>query len=327
MKIFFFILLLSSFSLKAQVLTKEECSPVDIRSSLNPELKKHFSVPRNQDSTGWCYGFSASDLLSAHLGEPVSALHVSALYNRKARRNIFMRTAHEIGLAISEAETRFEEVYESGLCKMAIGEAMRNGKVCHEKDLPFDYKYQDSTKEMIKDLEKIRKDRKKLSKDAICNQIEEKLEFHGLTLDSSSISEELVSRNMNLGIESIANEQCKKNPMVVSPLKIKSLSLPGKSLEKRKHFLQEIGDLFKKGKPIEISYNVNKYVNYMDGLHSSVVVARRWHNNRCQYKIRNSWGKDCSLYKSNVDCEKETGSYWVNDEDFVKNTNSTTYLE
>lgn len=324
-----FLLLLSSGY--AQVLTQQECSSIDIRTT-NPHIRKssilrnHFTVPRNQDSIGWCYGFAAADLLSAHLGADISSFHTSALYNRKARKNLLFRFVH--GLALKSSKDSFEEVYQGGMCKMALAEAIKNGKVCREKALPFDYPHSGQTRVMIMTLEGIRKERKAYSEENLCNAVNYILNTdNNLSVDAGHITEELISKNMNLVLDKIGNEQCKNNGVVVHPFKVRGIpTTNGYNIEKSKLFLNRISDLLQNGKPIEVTYDVKHYTD-MRGLHSSVVTARRWQDGKCQFKIRNSWGKSCAGYNDFVDCEKETGSFWVNDEHFVKATRSTTYIE
>ncbi len=211
---------------------------------------------------------------------------------------------------------------------MALAETMRNAKVCREKDLPFDYTHSGQTRDMIMILEEIRQRRKSLSEEKLCGMVDIFLNNeNNLTIDANYITEQLTSKNMNYVLDKIGNEQCKNDGIAVPRFKTRSIpTTDGKKVEKSRVFLNRVSDLLINGKPIEISYNVNQYTG-MSGFHSSVVTARRWHKGKCQFKIRNSWGKSCSFYNNLVDCEKETGSFWVNDEHFVKATLSTTYIE
>jgi hypothetical protein len=80
------------------------------------------------------------------------------------------------------------------------------------------------------------------------------------------------------------------------------------------------------GKPVGISYNV-KYVAPFSGFHASTVIARRWNNGRCEYKVRNSWGRSCSSYLKEIECNRWEGSYWVKDETFYKMAISFTAID
>ena len=57
------------------------------------------------------------------------------------------------------------------------------------------------------------------------------------------------------------------------------------------------------------------------GNHASLVVGRRRNSitNRCEYLIRNSWGKSCYGYSKDWTCEKERGTVWVDSEKLSEN--------
>lgn len=59
--------------------------------------------------------------------------------------------------------------------------------------------------------------------------------------------------------------------------------------------------------PIGINYNSGVLKNKKGGGHASLVVGRRWKNNRCEYLVHNSWGKSCSKYP----WECEDGRIWI----------------
>ena len=52
------------------------------------------------------------------------------------------------------------------------------------------------------------------------------------------------------------------------------------------------------------------------GPHSMMVVARRMVGKKCEYLVRNSWGRGCSFYQPEIKakCDAERGAFWM-DED------------
>ena len=79
-----------------------------------------------------------------------------------------------------------------------------------------------------------------------------------------------------------------------------------------------------KGIPIYYSYYDSKFkkVGYRNSSsHASTIVAQRWNDkkNRCEFKIRNSWGKDCFVYRKDIDCIAEEGSFWASDREVYEN--------
>jgi hypothetical protein len=347
-KMIFLLFIITPYS-HAQVLQEKECSPVDIRDtnpkiSKSPSLRKFFSTPRDQGEIGWCYGFAAADLLSAHLGADISGFHVAAIHNSAARKNPRRWYLQEkIGKKIHQVHDWNEEplamrqetyegapmVHNKSYSPLALRDVMKHGYVCRENDLPFDPVHTSRFIYVLEFIRATRKDIRKsggLSEDQLC-AISQKLEPLNLALDASEIIEMTLSKDLNHTLAQIAKAQCKHEAVIVPRFKVKEMPTIQQSKKTNsKEFLSNISNLLANGKPVEVTYNTNEYTE-VSGMHSSIVVARRWHNGKCQFKIRNSWGKSCALYKSTVDCEEETGSFWVNDEHFAKATRSSYYIE
>lgn len=321
----FLLLILSTFHAKANlILNQDQCQAVDIRD-VNPGLREHFSTPRDQDSIGWCYGFAAADLLTAKLGTPVSAIHMSALYNRNIDRNFFLRTGHDIFQALRGNPM---ETYEGGTIGRSLKEALRNGTVCTEEQLPFDANYFGGTRGDLLDLETLRtRVRETPDEERACEMVES-LRPDGIfgNSDFSQISEVLGRGRLNGGLEAIVSAACKESPLSVGDFKVRSKNKPRRRNGRPgREYVDAIGTALAAGKPVGISYNPRR-VTGSDGAHASSVIARRWLNGKCQYKVRNSWGAICP-YVTGIECDEPEGSFWVNDEDFHEMVRSITYLE
>lgn len=73
-------------------------------------------------------------------------------------------------------------------------------------------------------------------------------------------------------------------------------------------------------------YKFTDYSQENCGPHASLVVGRRkTFFGRCQYLIRNSWGKGCDRYNFDWDCDD--GNIWVDEETLTSNTYRTTLLQ
>lgn len=329
MKIFV-ILSLLSLPLHAGILDQADCSNTDIRETNpriknNPELKEHFTVPRNQDSIGWCYAFSAADLMSAETGVPVSSVHASALYNKKIQNNFFLRIGYRIGDLFREGY--LDQVYEGGYASWALKELIKNKAVCKEEDFPFDQNHTYETMMMIRDLEALKEKvkAKDLLKEEVCQELDLLLPYYEIvSIDTEKIAASLVTENLNLTLEKLSQELCKDDMLAVPKLKVKSAGVPNNK-KRAKRFLQSMNSVLEGGRPIEFSYNTKHFAIH-SGQHSSILIGRRWNNGRCEYRVRNSWGQSCASYKDNVDCDYETGTFWVSDEDFIKAAGRINYL-
>jgi hypothetical protein len=308
----------------AQIQDKTSCTDVDIKKS-NPKIKSstmltnHFTKPRNQDSIGWCYGFAAADLLSAEVGVPVSAFHTSVIYNKKVQKSFFYKMIH--------SKDSFGQVYEGGLTNNALKEIIKNGQVCKEVDLPFDKKYEEQTHDFIQILEEIKA--VSVEPQVTCSLLQHQFKAYGLSADVQTVAASLAQENLNQTLDKLTASQCKNKMVAIPNLEVKNDSVPSvKNKNKLNTFLGNINGLLNRGKPFEVSYNVKSIMrDGSSGYHSSVVVGRRFKDGKCQYQIRNSWGQSCEPYNlQNVSCDAKTGSYWVNDELFIKMSRDINYI-
>lgn len=309
-------LLFSAFLVKAQSYQNQaSCTSTDIRET-NPKiknsetLKRHFSTPRNQDTIGWCYAFTASDFLTAEIGTPVSALHASIIFNSRTYQSPERRTEAENYI---QNNGSFKEVYESGRPEKTIADVQANGWICTEESLPFDVDRPYDIKEMIDFLES----KKHLAANAyyhntLCHEINQKLEEYDLTFANiQSIVNSLAHQNLNETLEVFATRACKHRIQNIPQL---SINWVDKNSHTPTQLLEKINQQLNQGSPIQLTYQP-KYVTTStgDSYHASMIIGRRWKNGRCEYNIRNSWGKLCAVYKPGIDCNKEEGSFWMSE--------------
>lgn len=320
---------------------RSQCTDLDVKDRMNGELRAQFSQPRNQDSIGWCYGFAAADLISAEIGEPVSAFHASALYNEKVEKSFLPRLGYKIRNLFRPDS--FDNVYEGGFIKKAIQAVGINRKVCPEKDLPFDGDYSRSTQNLILQLETLKREAEESSVEASCQSIQSFLNSQFLTnLSATELHATLLSNNINLALTKIIDQHCGEKQLPVSSLKVITMGRPRLNVSSNQsqqatmdRITKSIGKYFEtinshldSGKPIGVDYNV-RHVTGSSGLHASVLVGRRWRNGRCEYKIRNSWGKSCASYdtKKITQCDRKEGAFWITDQKFYEMVSDITYIK
>ncbi len=322
------ILLLCSFESQAGLLLNQErCSDVDIRE-VNPSLREVFSTPRDQDSIGWCFGFTAADLISAKLGTEVSAYHVSAIYNRDIAGNLLWRTMYNIGDMVNHGV--FENVYEGGFIGKALKAVRSHHTVCSEEQVPFDANYFAGTKGEIQSLEHLRHQVREVQDQKIACDLVQQSFPSGILGNSNfeAIQASLIHDNINVTLETITSNACVANPTQVGDFDYKTLNRPSKENESNQSkYMNAIDAALKGGKPVGISWNPGKVMNTGGGNHASSVIARRWKNGKCEYKIRNSWGPTCEAYLPEIDCNRSEGAFWVKDETFHEMVNSITYIK
>lgn len=321
-------LILALFSFNAFAITQSECGSMDIREknrtiAKNQALKEHFSTPRNQDSLGWCYAFAAADLISAEVGQPVSSLHASLIFNTSLENS---NTRHTNDRAQKKAflnnEARLRYIYEGGSLSASLKTIIAEKQVCYEKNLPFDNHKGKTTIELLMQLEslKMKIDARNMNEFLICgelNRILPEFGLYNLTADNIEVAEKLIDTQINAAMEQIVESSCKKQ-IQLPPIEVRSL-LPNPN------YMKDINTMVSTGKAVAINYDI-KDVTAQSGRHVNLITGRRWNNGRCEYKLRNTWGKSCSLFNPGIDCIKEEGSFWVPEEFVRQKTTAATYL-
>lgn len=308
---------------KAQIEKRRE-SCTDVMN-----LKKPLSLnePRNQEGIGWCYAYTAADLVSNLSGEKVSAIHAAGSFNN---------------LIIS----RIRRLDEGGQSDAAANAMIKNG-LCLEKDMPSnDYAFIDRQNDIgtlyknVNELGEIYSDKKEIASmndkrpvtyknkyttqqvyvDLCTQQTETLIQisqvFPNLTLD------QLTKILMESGKRSF-NQLTQKCNLVQSDLMkgvvFKSLYEP----KKPERLYSKIDEQLNKGQIVGIGYTAEVLLDYkaenMKGFHASTLIGRRFNKktNSCEYLLRNSWGKNCSQYGNNIECKN--GHAWVAEEIFKYN--------
>lgn len=329
----FLILLLLSFQAMAQVAQKD-CTPTDIRNT-NPnirdskEMREHFSTPRNQDSIGWCYAFAGADLMSAEMKTPISSLHTSLIYSQyreMSTMDYLKELVDPTPTPIKKYNTRnFKFIKESGFVDIAIIALNQRGRVCAEKALPFDQHLGRTTMSLIRKMEDIKLSviNKKLQEKLVCEEISKVLPDYGLnTLDFEMVSHSLMKDRLDTTLDLMVRQYCKRNIVRVPARTVNSLNPKSAT---PKNFFDTINQTLNVGRPLAYYYDV-KSVATFSGLHASIITARRWNQGKCEYKIRNTWGKSCAYYQKGIDCNREEGSFWLSDEKLKNSSTLVQYL-
>ena len=316
-----FVFILVSLTLSAQAYVDESsCTDMDIRD-YHPGLRKHFSTPRNQGSIGWCYAFAAADLLSVEAGKPVSSFHVASIYNSSTYSNSIY---NYIRSNVEKAD--INDIYESGWLARAVKKVVERKTICSELIVPFNAEKRE-TNEFINALHElsIEAHEQKLNLREVLNELLRILpqEFEN-KLNLRAAARSLKYENINIAVEKIVSQTCANKSLKVPAL---ATNIVTYYTHGRSRYYSVLNSALNEGRPVALRYNSGIYTkNKSNGSHISVLSARRWKNGRCQYKIRNSWGKGCSSYKQGIDCIQSEGAFWINASDLTDNKNTFYYL-
>lgn len=353
------LFLLSLNSLQAEGLKvkvpKSLCSDLDIRDKMKSEdLKEHFTKPRSQGSVGWCYAFVAADLLSVEMGVPLSSTHVSSIYNaavyKEALKNEEDRFSFFKGFERTRdkaSNPKFKSIVEGGYIYWGVKDSVTKGSLCSEKELPFDENGPGSTEaDLINNLENIKKfEWPSLPSKLGCERAKSIVEILGLNASVGEVWKLILNNNVNISLEKLTSMSCRDPVKLDSSIEVKNLKIPKADSKKyaRSRFgqkrlkrdkkkvikaFEKIESLLSSGRPVGISYNVSHIIAF-DIWHGSSITGRRWNNGRCEFKVRNSWGKGCSIYNDSsiIECNREEGSFWVTDQKLYEMVETITYID
>jgi hypothetical protein len=282
---------------------RQNCTPIDLRG---PRL----GPPRDQDSIGWCYAFSAADLLSYRLGERVSAADLAVQYNQqdfRSRSLSFMRSL--TGSTLPP---------EGGWPSSAIQAAIRRGGACRERDFRSDDNGYNNLMDTMRILQRVHSGDPERCLTAARGTFPR--------IPTESISEVLNTSSSNL-VNELAERACRPR-LNLEGIQVGNMNFP---LSRSESMIEKIDQILGQNQPIEASYTTG-CIEAADcdgrgGLHSSLVVGRRFNasTGACEYLIRNSWGRSCRSQGRGMDCEQ--GNVWVPKHQLHRGLYGVTYLE
>ncbi len=265
---------------------------------------------RDQDTIGWCYAYSASDLLSFHLGQRISAV---SLYDSHLSIEASIKSQTDIG----------------GAGFLAVEKYLKKNKgFCLEKDLPSsDFKFcadMNYRSFLVMFFDEIKKQRvNDLMKNNRC--FSESVDAAFPQLGPERLKQYLDQDGTQFLIERIFDFHCKEHHFQNFKPKFEhSNDLKFSKIELLKKIHQELDSK----RIIEIGYQysiLNGEKNSLPKAHSSVVMGRRKNKGtgKCEFLIRNSWGKTCIQNEDqDLNCHKNcdsfgcrpSGHFWVSED-------------
>ncbi len=289
---------------------------------INVKEPLSLSRPKNQDTIGWCYSYTASDLVAHVLGKEPSAVHMATLMNDKFLFKMF-------------------GVKEGGWTDSVIKEMISEG-MCLEKNLPStDYKFVTRGYDLKKLFDEILELSKKYYQNPHTKNNDANYSDHQ-EYTQNDVLLDLCSKRINL-LKGMGELFPKANMNQISEILLKSdpssafkkitdLSCPiekgsdvkalkVKTVGTKDKIFSTIDEQLTKGNILGMHYTAEFLYNYKESAtfanHASSIVGRRFNSKTgsCEYLLRNSWGKDCGSYDKNYECND--GHVWIA-EDFFK---------
>lgn len=338
------ILLITSLSVFAQ---NTSCDTVDLRPGFGPV--------NDQQDIGWCYAYTAADLVNylfsdSLKGRRISPFHLALLYNANEEKHFISEAGNtKVAIQLALAPRRDNtSVFNKGICYQTVDEMI------------FEKSEQISVREFYRQLNKAFNLyhaylKSKSSQDfAIFSNYYLEIGMKGsivtriapaqLTqLFQNSNSRDLGIRFMDLFCPQQERFEATGYRFPVSlrmggiktilPKAGPSIQIP---IDRPEILIQDLKDLLEKSKiPVGIGFHYRflreNHPAPGGDLHAAIVVGKEKLNNSCHFIIRNSWG-DCPTnsseyqYSKNITkCEK--GYLWIKESILTKHLNSIEYIK
>lgn len=292
-----------------------DCSEIDLtdpsylKSIGKENLIEHFKEPRDQDSVGWCGAYASADALSFAVGEPVSALDVSI--NQYAHNN--------------PANMNLTEL--SGITPNAASNvAMRTG-YCPESVIPSNITASSNLggvtlQTLMGSFQRLSQDFKSRGKPAdycvkCADQEYERFIKPALPDVNEKMIQEVLLKNEGDSLASIRDlmkKLCNGNRVKFKPT-VKTY-IRGKT--NGRTFASIFNEALEGHSMPAIGMGASHFSSFTDEPHEMVIVGRRpGRGGKCEYIIRNSWGRGCGFYNSKYasTCNASKGTFVMNEDE------------
>lgn len=330
----------SNYALANDTITN--CNSVDL--SNKPPFN---TTPYIQNGTGWCASYTAADMISYHenirlntnIAASPTAVAFEAWYRYRDRSN---------QNALREEGSREETTEVSNIGPVQIEEALEtviHYGICSQNKIPVRFSTQSGeflrTKSALDQLYRYYTLQSNNDDENHCASLDEQVQVNGIfnqirdIANHTSIS---ASEFYYQTINSICNEREEELPW-----EIKVVSSKPKT---EVSILETIASTLGQSKPVGINYQKTVYeTDGKDGLHASIIVGQKVHNNKCVFIVRNTYGhcncndtsnneqvtRNCTemprKYNKNISCDSASGHMLIPRDELLDDLNSITYLE
>jgi hypothetical protein len=290
--------------------TPDSCPKADFSSRLGEV--------RDQGYIGSCYAQAAADLVTYETGTRISASHISLAAvadDGLVETTVKDETSgKEIACGPKKDMTKSISLLEGGHIPETIAEVSKIG-FCSEKEFPSGDAYYYAVSSTVDSL--------------FTHPYCDKHFDMGIYFSMKSLAP-LTSKGQAL---KMLASKCSDKIFLKKEIQSLSHGFNEVSPKSRKEILQKTHELLEKKqiaavyvRPVE-SLMKDSWEDLLKSLgcdgvlgspHSMVVVGREFNQakNRCEFKVRNSWGKDCTQYDEKFRCED--GYVWMSEQDYME---------
>lgn len=304
------------------------CEKLDLRPKLPPA--------RHQDTVGWCWGALAADLYSFRTGKNISMIDISLNYARSLDDPLLPGTAD----FMQRPEAYYSRLIEKGNPFAAMQEMSKNG-FCLEENLPArDFELAEkfsSLKENFETIEKLRGKYQKILNDQgldaakkMCQdslgtvrQVFPKAKFDDVLKILSAPSAHHI-------FDKLSEQTCNPRFKLDKPLEPQVENIEKLNAAEK---IKKMDALLDRKEPVGIGFDPlvmgrprggsNKY------LHTASIVGRRWNKeaSRCEFLLRNSYGKSCHQPMMTYGHECRDGHLWIPQDQMANASSDLFYIK
>lgn len=329
------LIFIANFTFAGQILDEKYCD--------NKDLSADFGPVRDQGNIGWCYANAAADMMTFQYKKELGGERVSAGYVALAFNEVMLKKPNDDAGDVIPAILASQYF---GVCTAEIEEkAMNQGPFHTIRDkingLVYLKEVYDQKKMNPNFVDKYQGSLMQyLNSDSLINKIsKEELEYVLENSTKRTFPRKLADRvcagnkkkiklSLNMNFEYFALEGFRRlifkgQSDIVDSGKMGLIKTINKQLAIKK--------------PVAISYKTSIFFlpgseNYEKaGMHVSSIVGRRWNKETktCEFKLRNSWGKNCQYYSNpelNGKCDPQTGYVWLSSEILARTITEAIYF-
>lgn len=329
------LIFIANFTFAGQILDEKYCDAKDLSADFGPV--------RDQGNIGWCYANVAADMMTYQYKSELAGERVSAGYVALAYNEVMFKKPNDDAGDVFPAILAAEYF---GVCTAEIEEeAMTKGPFHTIKDKidglvylkqVYDQKrknpsYVDAYEGRLYQY---------LNSDSLINKIsKQELEYVLQNSTKRTFPRKLADRicannkkkiklSMNMRFEFFATEGFRRlifkgQPNIVDAGKMGLIKAINKQLSQDK----PVAAAYK----TSIFYSPGSDAYENAGMHVSSIVGRRWNKETktCEFKLRNSWGKNCYSYSNpelNGKCDPQTGYVWLSSDILARTVTEAVYF-
>lgn len=311
-RLFFISIFLINYPRFATASDEKTCSPVDIRGKLGSA--------RNQNGTGWCFGYTAADLITQFMKAPnsnarlkVSAVDLSMMYFKSEEKLVHLdKNQKRFRISPAARLTSYSKKstditgLRGGLIEHAIKLANEQG-VCLEKDLHSgDVRLNDAIA-IHQSLSSLRSQEPEKPDSTTCQMNYEVAQLVFPNLKKEDFFKIMQSSS---GIEyayKLRDAACKNRLKI--PVDLEVTKDESKfSAQKRK-----LDEVLNAEIAVGMGISSKAFAPGATGGHAISIVGRRYNKKtkECEYLIRDSKGTDCTYQYEELTKNCEMGHVWM----------------